>query len=238
MVRSWSESMVRSIHRTDPPSPQRAVESPAGSSSSRASSSSAAARSTSVTSPRVGRALVSLARLSPLRGSPSQPRRARAPPVNPSDPVLRSSLGLIRDPPQPAARRAPRGRLRATPAPRDTGAVARALPSRPVPPRPAQPQACPRQGAPRPAQRPSLKPTRARRAPCAPRSPRAPLQPRPDRSPRSSLAQASPASAPGSVPPDHSPSPSSPVSRHPALPIPPPPPLPPPPHPTRSSVFP
>ena len=39
---------------------------------------------------------------------------------------------------------------------------------RPVPPRPAQPQACPRQGAPRPAQRPSLKPTRAWRAPCAP----------------------------------------------------------------------
>jgi hypothetical protein len=93
----------------------------------------------------VGRALVSLARLSPLRGSPSQLRRARAP-VNPSDPVLRSSLGLIRDPPQPAARRAPRGRLRATQAPRDTGAVARALPSRPVPPRPAQPQACPRPG--------------------------------------------------------------------------------------------
>ncbi len=47
MVRSWSESMVRSIHKTDPPSSQSAVESPAGSSSSRASSSSAA-RSTSV----------------------------------------------------------------------------------------------------------------------------------------------------------------------------------------------
>ena len=62
------------IHKTDPPSPQSAVKSPAGSSSSRASSSSAAARSTSVTSRRVGRAeraLVSLARLSPLRGSPS-----------------------------------------------------------------------------------------------------------------------------------------------------------------------
>ena len=169
---------MRSIHKTDPPSPQRAVESPAGSSSSRASSSSAAARSTSVTSRRVGRALVSLARLSPLRGSPSQPRRARAPPVNPSDPVLRSSLGLIRDPPQPAARRAPQGRLRATQAPHDTGAVARALPSRPVPPRPAEPRACPRQGAPRPAQ-PSLKPTRARRAPCAPRAARASAPPDP-----------------------------------------------------------
>jgi hypothetical protein len=70
--------MVRRIHITDPPSPQSAVKSPAGSSSSWASSSSAAAHS-SLTSRRVGRAVVSLARLSPLRGSPSQPRRARAP---------------------------------------------------------------------------------------------------------------------------------------------------------------
>ena len=54
-----------------------------------------------------------------------------------------------------------------------------ALPSRPVPPRPAQPQACPRQGAPRPAQRPSLKPTRARRAPCAPLAARASAPPDP-----------------------------------------------------------
>jgi hypothetical protein len=153
--------MVRSIHKTDPPSPQSAVKSPGGLLPGLLllRRRPLDERHEPARGPRSGEPRASLS--PPRLARPAAPR-ARAPPVNPSDPVLRSSLGLIRDPPQPAARRAPRGRLRATQAPRDTGAVARALPSRPVPPRPAQPQACPRQGAFRPAQRPSLKPTRAR----------------------------------------------------------------------------
>jgi hypothetical protein len=194
----WSESMVRSIHKTDPPSPQSAVKSPAGSSSSRASySSSAAARSTSL---RVGGG-------GPHSGEPraslfpprlAQPAAPRAHPVNLSYPVLHSSLGLIRDPPQPAA------------------GARRPSCSAPSLPRPAQPSL--KADSRRAHSRRAARGARARRecAACRARPPRArraaPRQTRPTRFLRSSLAQASPASAPGSVPPDHSPSPSSPVS--------------------------